>query len=348
MIHEKNQPSLTKKSKVEYGLICKVFDGQDWDSKEKEEMKSEVERILRRDGKINYQAFPPGFRWDICCERLKTGDFSNWDGWEFRSDWAMTFRWGEGIKTPVPKWDGKPTDHLVILGEQGIGDEILFLSALPDLMVRVGKKCLELQTYPRLKTIVERSYGIRCTDRRLLSHVTEGKSVMALGDLFPWYRRSRSHFPKKPYLKADPEKVAFWVDWMSQFGPKNVGLAWKTRKGSVEPESLRTGEGTYFDLQYGEHKTPEWMIKPPFDIEDDMENLFAFVKALDRVDSVTQTLCHVAGSQGVECNAIIPPDNGEVRFFLWCYGSPDPVCESPVYPNMKVYKNINEFRACRS
>lgn len=334
----------------EHKLISNVIDGQDWPEDEKDDLKEKVLFVLKRDGEINYQAFEQGFRWNLCSERLKSGDYSNWDGWEYRSNWAMTFRWGKEIQSPIPKWDGSPCDHLVILGEQGIGDEILFMSALPDLMIRVGTKCLEFQTYPRLRNIIERSFKVKTTDRRLLSHVTEGKALIALGDLFPWYRRRKENFPRKAFLKADPVLVNFWKQWLTQFGDeKKIGLSWFTRKGYVEPESLMTEKGVYFDLQYLDPdkdvgEAPESVHQVPFDKTDDFDNLFAFVKALDQVNSVTQTLCHVAGSQGVTCKAVITPNNGEVKFFLWYYGDPNPVCESPIYKNMTVYKNIDEFR----
>jgi hypothetical protein len=341
---------ISKYVKTEHRHVCKVIDAQDWPEDEKRDIKRKVLFVLKRDGRINYNAFEQGFRWNLCSEKLKSGDYTNWDGWEFRSNWAMTFRWGTEIQSPIPKWDGLPCDHIVILGEQGIGDEILFMSALPDLMVRVGTKCLEFQTYPRLRSIIERSFKIKTTDRRLLSHVTEGKALVALGDLFPWYRRDKSHFPRKPFLKADPEKVEYWKNWLTQFGDeKKIGLAWYTRKGYVEPESLMTDKGVYFDLQYRDSekdigKVPESVHQVPFDVTDDFENLFAFVKALDAVHTVTQTLCHVAGSQGTRCKAVIPPNNGEVKFFLWNYGDPNPVCESPIYANQTIYRGIDEFR----
>lgn len=336
---------------TEHALISRVFEGQDWPKEDIEDFKQKTLLVLERDGCIDYNAFPAGFRWNLCSERLRSGDFSNWDGWEFRSDWAMTFRWGKEIQSPVPKWDGKPCNHLVVLGEQGIGDEILFLSALPDLLVRTGRECIEFQTYPRLRSIIERSYRIKTTDRKLLSHVVEGKAIMALGDVFPWYRRDQSHFPRKPYLKADPEKVEHWRKWLESYGDRpKIGLSWYTRKGYFAPELLKTvKDAVYFDLQYRDKEKPvnepqEPLENVPFDTMDDMENLFAFVNALDSVHSVTQTLCHVAGSQGVRCEAVIPPNNGEVKFFLWYYGDPDPVCESPIYPAMTVYRNIDEFR----
>jgi hypothetical protein len=342
--------NLTHEAKKELKVVSSVFNQQDWPETDKRELIAKVKKILKRDGTLNYKAFEPKARWDFCAERLKQGDYRNWDGWEFRSDWSMTFRWGVEMKCPLPKWDMEPVNHLVVLGEQGIGDEIMFLSALPEIIARYGRDCIEFQAYPRIQSIVERSFGIRCTDRRLLSDVVTGDAVMALGELFPWYRRDKTHFPKKPYLKADPEKVEHWRKYLEQFGTKpKVGVAWASSKGTIDPKSLKTIDGVYFDLQYRDGKavsdeSTDWLEKPPFDVTSDFENLFAFVKALDRVHSITQTLCHVAGSQGVETKAVIPET--KLKMGLWYYfnGSNLGSWESPIYPNFTVYRNIEEFR----
>ena len=345
---------LSPEAKTEYKHICSVFDGQDWSENDKKEFKYKVLQVLKRDGKIDYSAFPEKFRWNLCTERLRSGNYTSWEGWEFRSDWAMTFRWGREIRCPVPKWDGRPVKHLTVLGEQGIGDEILFLSAMPELIVRLGREAIEFQTYPRLRKIIERSYGIRCTDRKPLSDVHEGDAVVALGDLFPWYRRDKSHFPRKPYLKADPSRVEHWKEWLAQFGdlPK-IGLSWASTKGSVNPAHLMMSKGVYFDLQYRSrevvvHEPPPEVIKPPFDVNGEIDELFAFVAAIDSVHTTTQTLCHIAGSQGKETKVVLPSEsrvNG-VACWLWYYfnGSTWPHWESPVYPNMTIYRNIDEFR----
>jgi len=321
----------------EYARHCVVIDNTDWPRHERRNLKKEIRKILERDGFIDVRALTPSYRWNLCSTRLRDGDFSNWDGWEFRSDWAMTFQWGVEKCSPVPKWDGGPCSHLVILGEQGIGDEILFLSALPELMVRLGPKALELKCYEKLAPIVERSFKVRCTERLPLSQVTEGEAVAALGDLFPWYRRDKSHFPRKPFLKPDLEKMFYWKDWLGD-GP-HIGYAFKSRHGHLDPESLKTEKGRYWNLQYDDNG-PE---SPPFDVKNDFENLFAFVSALDKVVTVTQTLAHVAGSIGKECHAVIPPKNGEVTWPLWYYFNGDSRWQSPIYPNLTIYKNPDEF-----
>lgn len=330
----------------EYKQHCLVIDHTDWSRNEKRYIKSQLKKYLDQGKPFPYQSFPPSYRWNFCSARLRDCEFSNWDGWEFRSDWAMTFRWGQELKCEVPKWDGGPTSHLVVLGEQGIGDEILFMSALPDLQVRVGTKNIEFQTYPRLKTIVERSLGVKCTDRKPLTEVKEGEFVAALGDLFPWYRRDKSHFPRKPFLKPDPEKVEYWKNWLKDYPRPWVGYAYRSRHGSFTADEITSavGEASLFDLQYDADKAP-------FDAKEDFENLFAFVSALDRVVSCTQTLVHVCGALGKECHAIIPPKNGEVDWYLWYHlaGQKDGVKSWPhlVYGSVTVYETIDEFRNSR-
>jgi hypothetical protein len=226
----------------------------------------------------------------------------------------MTYWWGQDIKIPIPKLDltkaySEPVKHIVVLGEQGLGDEICYASVLPELIARAGHKAIEFQCYPRLKEIFERSFKVRCTDRLPLSEVKVGEAVITLGDLLPLYRKSREHFPRKPFLRVDPQKVALWLEWLNPFPRPWVGYAYKSRHGSFTHDEFWKilGDGAKFDLQYDS----DTRHKPPFDTKNDFENLFAFVSCLDRVESVTQTLCHVAGAIGKECHAVIPPKNGE-------------------------------------
>lgn len=340
---------------VEFKRHCTVIDSyKNWSKSEKKIMKREIRNTLERCGWVDPKAFPAEHRWNLCSERLRSGDFSDWDGWEFRSDWSMTFWWGEEIKIPIPKLDltkayRESIRHIVVLGEQGLGDEICYSSVLPELILRAGHQAIEFQCYPRLKPIFERSFKVRCTDRLPLSQVKDGEYVITLGDLLPLYRRDQKHFPKRPFLKPDPEKVEHWRQWLSQFPEKKIGYAYKSRHGSFSHDEMFNsvrgkGDCYLFDLQYDNPSDR----KPPFDTKNDFENLFAFVSCLDYVVSCTQTVCHVAGAIGKECHAIIPPKNGEAVSNLWYYAEGKSFWESPIYPNMTIYKNIDEFRDART
>lgn len=341
--------------KLEWKQHLGVINDSDWKESEKAFIRGEIKKIIETQGKVPIQYLSPQYQWNWVAARLRDGDFSNWEGFQYRSDWAVTFRGINGFETKVPKWDGSPVNHLVVLGEQGMGDEILFFSALPELMVRLGTNAIEVQCYPELRGIVERSFKVRTSDRKILGEINEGDAVVALGDLFPFYRRDKSHFPRKPYLKPDPVKVEKWRKYLNEFGNRQkIGIGWYSRHGYVDPKSLCTvKDAVYFDLQYDFEEKASLQgtfdgIRPPFDNRRDFENLFAFVYALDSVHSVTQTLVHIAGAVGKECKAVIPPKNGEVSWFLWYHA-----CKALgngkhwphlIYPSVTIYEDINEFR----
>lgn len=334
---------LSPELKRQYEELCTVLDYAEGSKLKKDFVKRDLLKTIKKTGVLDTTQLGPSFRWNLCAARLRSGRFDNWDGWEFRSNWSITFMGYNGFNgLKVPKWMGQPTRHLVVLGEQGIGDEILFASALPDLIYRLGHDAIEFQTYPRLQPIFERSLRIRCTDRRVLSQVTKGEHCVALADLLRFYRRDPSHFPGKPFLKPDPVKVQYWKDRLDEYGsmPK-IGIAWRARHGVLKPEDLMTEKAVYVNLQYGE-EAPENVINfIEHNPLEDMEGHFALCAALDKVVSVTQTVVHVCGSIGKECDAVIPPrGTGEVDNFLWYYGTGGKML---TYSSVTVHPSIEAF-----
>src|SRR5688572_18305985 len=66
----------------------------------------------------------------LCATRLLRGDYSDWTGWEYRKQWAI-----DSYKSELPnkRWRLEKAKSLALLGEQGIGDEIMFSSCVPDI-----------------------------------------------------------------------------------------------------------------------------------------------------------------------------------------------------------------------
>jgi len=300
-------------------------------------IKRDLKKTLKKAGRIDYSLFPPTFRWHLCSSRLSQGKFNNWDGFEFRSDWSITFQGLNGFSLPIPKWTGNKVNKLIIAAEQGVGDEILYASAIPELIVRLGHEPLELQCHPRLVPVFERSFRIKCVPRVNLSKI-EGDAVVALADLFMFYRRDKSHFPKKPFLKPDPELREKWLKILKNFPRPMVGYAYKSRHGSIPVKALIDSiQGTPINLQYGDKDCIGDPLK-------DMDDHLALVSCMDQVISVTQTLIHEAGSIGVPTIAIKPPKGtGEIDCGLWYYSigkSPHPHL---IYGNVDVWESIEDY-----
>ena len=331
---------------TEYQDICEVINQTPESRLKKDWLKKDIKKTMKKVGKIDYNLFPPDFRWNLCAARLRMGRFTNWDGWEFRSDWSITFQGLNGYDLKLPKWRGEKCKKLIICGEQGIGDEILFASAIPELIVRFGRDCLEYQTYPRLIPLMERSFGIRCTPRKRLGELEyeEDTYVVALADLFMFYRRDKSHFPGKPFLKPNPVLIEEWKEKLNALSDKpKIGIGWKARHGDLDPQDIMCEDATYINLQYLNHPDGNWVEPLPegclemgCDPLTDIEGHLALIAALDKVVTVTQTTVHEAGSIGKECHAIRPKKgSGEVNNMLWYYGLGN--LRSPIYNSVHIW-----------
>lgn len=336
----------------EYTAVCDVIDRSEGTTKEKRYLKRDIKKTFKRYGRIDYRVFPIEFRWNLCAARMRLGKYDNYDGWEYRSNWSITFQGWNGYTNPLPKWTGQPVERLLVLGEQGIGDEILFASCLPELIVRLGHKPIVFHTYPRLIPLMERSFRIECLPRKDLSEYVDGDAVVALGDLMMFYRRHSSHFPRKPYLKPDPVRVEYWKQRLSKLGDKpKIGIAWKARHGVLNPHDLMVEDAIYINLQYLKHPDGLWEESLPEGIVDlgvdpltDLEEQFNLVAALDRVVTVTQTVSHVCGSLGKQCDVVRPPKgSGEVTNSLFYYGTGGPMVP---YGTVHVHNSLNEY-LCR-
>jgi tetratricopeptide (TPR) repeat protein len=165
--------------------------------------------------------------------------------------------------------------RLLVRAEQGVGDQILFASLIPDLQARAqaegGSVILECE--PRLQTLFARSFpgvtvrpavlkslnGVPVADYGWLKSVG-GANVGSLMGTLPRHLRGRMEdFPKPhTFLVPDAEETRRWKD---SFGPGAVGICWRSGKlgghrsiGFAPLESwgafLRDMDGPIISVQY--------------------------------------------------------------------------------------------------
>src|SRR5262249_23299975 len=109
-----------------------------------DEAVAQYERMLAAD--------PQGVeaRWHRGLVRLSLGDFvRGWDDCEARKLRGPEWPWR--TPPPLPEWNGAALDSgaLLVYGEQGVGDEIMFASCVPDA-IRAAPKCV-VECDPRLE-----------------------------------------------------------------------------------------------------------------------------------------------------------------------------------------------------
>ncbi|MBF0355330.1 MAG: tetratricopeptide repeat protein [Alphaproteobacteria bacterium] len=153
----------------------------------------------------------------LCQGRLQEG----WNGYELRWHASRHMR-----SYPQPLWDGVAPlagKTVFVWREQGVGDEISFASALPDLIGLAGHVILECSA--KLAPLMKRSFpGITIAD----APPEAFDFHLPIGSLFRHFRRHIEDFPPQPsYLQAAPASFGLGEGF-------KVGLAWRSTKSTVE------------------------------------------------------------------------------------------------------------------
>ncbi|HYH41760.1 MAG TPA: tetratricopeptide repeat-containing glycosyltransferase family protein [Burkholderiales bacterium] len=240
-----------------------------------------------------------------------------------------------------PRWDGVADGRTVLVyGEQGLGDEIMFASCLPDLL-RSGVRCA-VECTPALRSLFERAFPeavvyAAAPDRAVPDHVRAlGIAAEApIGSLPLYYRPVEDAFPgHEGYLRADPERVERWRGRARGLGPGlAVGISWRggTHASRAPLRSLtltellpvlRTPGVRFLSLQYGPEAASElkaFEASSGIRIEhwpeaiDDYDETAALVSALDLTLSVCTSVVHLAGALGRPV-WVLAPSNAEWRY----------------------------------
>lgn len=229
-----------------------------------------------------------------------------------------------------PIWDGTPNLRLAVHGEQGVGDEIMFLSMLPDVLERCPEVVIEVE--PRLMDLVERSFGIPVygNEKAMAAHEAPFDAMTALGSLGGFFRNDLKDFPGTPYLKADPERVEFWRRQYAMQGPgPYIGIGWaggtketRAHHRTINPHLLKfCAKGTPVSLQYGDGAEPvakeAGFAFYPESIGRNIDEQAAMIMACDIVVTTPQTLVHLSGALGKRTLVLTP------AYASWRYGLRD-------------------------
>ncbi len=291
--------------------------------------------------------------------RLALRDFGGWADFEARFLIEAFVRTSGGPLGPAifshltlsPTAAMLAGQRILVIGEQGLGDEVMFASAIPDAL-RVAKKLVYVGDQ-RLQRLFSASFP-----EAEVMELTSGAAaklevdrVIAVGSLPAIFRTREQDFPGAPYLRPRAEVVAGWARRLGPAaGRLRVGLSWRggspvTGQGarSVPLEAL----GPILDLpgcefvslQYGEVEAEVAAFNagwanpvrcfPAEDIRD-LEDLAAVLENLDVVVSVQTTLAHLAGAVGRPCLAMIPANPA------WRYGASGPTM--PWYGSVRLFR----------
>ena len=231
----------------------------------------------------------------------------------------------------TPFWDGTPGKTVVVYGEQGIGDELMFASMLPDIM----KDCdVILDLHPRLADMFRNTYpnipvfGTRKMSKIEWAQYYKVEAKVSIATLGKFYRKSLEDFPGIPYLKSIPSLVEKYKQKLSALSNrKKIGISWKGGSAMTGMDERKIKlkqllplleldeQVDFISLQYHED-TPVHLksLKENFgktihhwqDVMDDYDETAGLVSNLDYIISVPQSVVHLAGALGISTLQMCP------------------------------------------
>lgn len=239
----------------------------------------------------------------------------------------------------LPLWDGSPGETVVVYGEQGVGDELLYSSVLEDM----SKDCTVVyDTLPRLERLLKRSLpDVHVVGSRYQKqlHLPEGVTPTAripVAGVPVYYRKKDSDYTGKPYLKTDEQIRSAMRGLLDSLGNKpKIGIAWKggsdKTRGHFRDYGLeeflpiiRNINADFISLRYKDPSEEIENLKENHNVTvhhfpwvtegQDHDVVAGLVAELDLVISVPTSVTQLAGGMGVETWVLVPPITGWLFF----------------------------------
>lgn len=235
---------------------------------------------------------------------LEQGRFEEaWPHYEAR--WDSVDRMVDRRPYKAPRWKGEHVDVLAIHGEQGLGDEILFMSLLRKAEQRARSVVVECAE--RLIPLFRMSFGIPCYPDHASLIAAEGEPdayipmgslplVLGLPDGRPFLKRPQRHSTGRPV----------------------IGIAWRggTARTNARDRTLKLADfapiisaidADFVSIQYGGADVDEDAIAAGIEPGDrGFDPLNHRIGLCDLVISVCQTAVHVAGAMGIDTWVLTP------------------------------------------
>jgi tetratricopeptide (TPR) repeat protein len=266
--------------------------------------------------KLRFKRFREG--WNMYESRF-TGDWQS-NGLVDRSD----------LYERKPRLSNCKSGRVLILSEQGIGDQIMFLSIVPELLK--GSNDISIQCDSRLHSILRRSMQdkVKLFSLEDTPCDTQYEYEVPMGSLAMLYRKTIDSYKQSSagYLLCDPHRYQAFRDRLSANVSKlKVGVSWRSSldRAANRAKSLRLQKllnsialpGMLFvNLQYGDTEV-EWssasipgtcskIALPDLDKREDIDGLAALIKACDIVVTIDNATAHLSGALGSPTLLLLP------------------------------------------
>ncbi len=245
----------------------------------------------------------------------------------------------------------KSKDKLLILREQGIGEEILFSSVYQEIINNF--KNVKIEADKRMVSIFSRSFqnDIFVEDGYYSknSKISEFDKVIYAGSMIKFFRKRKSDFNNNNYLLARNDVIDKYKEELADYKENvKVGISWKSViniYGSLKSLSIKdfeplfTSDRLIINLQYGSIENDKKYLSSQnkylkifneLDLFNDIEGCMGLLKNLDLFITVSNSTAHFAGALGIPTILICPKKSS--TYYYWNTNSGSSIW----YKNIKV------------
>jgi len=247
-----------------------------------------------------------------------------------------------------------PEDHepILLYSEQGIGDQIIYLSLLHEAIVLPNPILVQID--PRLIPLFEKSYPtVNFYSNKENLDPSLYKHHALIGSVPHLFRNSKESFlnQKKSFLVSDPKKTLALRDRLTDKGRLVCGIAWKSKNekfGHFKTASLidllpvlKLPSINFIDLQYGDTSDERSNLKnehsiilskiDDIDNFNDIDGLASLIDACDFIVTISNVTAHIAGALGKKVFLMVPYEKGKIWYWH------DGLKTSLWYPTIQIY-----------
>jgi Flp pilus assembly protein TadD len=275
-----------------------------------------------------------------------------------------SFATGGAMPAGAPPWRGEDLTgkSVLIWGEQGLGDQVLFASLIPEILRRTDRVTIACDR--RLLTVFARAFpGLpvisQDDDARHMFEARTFDVIAPAGSLGRYLRPDTAAFAAQaPFLVGEPWHVEMLRERYKKMSGDLpvIGVSWRSSRADIGTakslpipalvKMLHGVRAAYVSLQYGQRETvtrdivdaaalglslhDDTRIDPNGDLAGQADQ----IAAVDLVVSVSNTAVHLAGGLGKPVWTLAPVGAG--RMWYW-FAPTDPWGPSLWYPSMRVF-----------
>ena len=258
------------------------------------------------------------------------------EGWlNFNYRWFANEYNSSKFKSNLPKFKlNSDKKNLLLWGEQGVGDQILFIRFLKDLQPYVDN--IHIYIDERLHKIIKRSFPkIIFLNKEADSNLD---CQLPLGDLAGFFIKDNSYFLSKKnfYIRSDldikkklevsvksKDKLLCGISWISK--TSEIGINKSITLEILKPV-LKIDNIEFIDLQYTDtlverknfYKDNNIKITKFDNIDNlnDLNSLCSLIDICDFVITISNTNAHIAGALGKKTFLLLPKGKGRLWYWI--------------------------------